>query len=179
MTATRHFVRSISSAVVMAALATLPACSTISNLTGLGSSLTPLSQGTSPVPPGVVQQVQLVLQQQGTYSGSVDGVWGPATQDAVRSYQQSHKLASSGQIDTGTLASLGVGHKPAAETEQTAMSDGSRMSEKDARKLIESQGFTNVHGLYQDDNAVWRGIGTRDSRSGEVALDAHGNVVTN
>lgn len=157
----------------------LPACSMINRLSSLGSPSTSLSQGASPVSPSVVRQVQLVLQQQGTYSGSVDGILGPATQEAVRSYQQSHKLASSGQIDSNMLASLNVGQKPTVETERTQMSDGSRMSEQDARRLIESQGFTRVHDLYQDDNAVWRGVGTRANKSGEVALDAHGNVVTN
>lgn len=179
MTATSHSAPFVSAVIIMGIVATLPACTTINHLTGMGSSPTPLSQGASPVPPGVVQQVQLVLQQQGTYSGSVDGVWGPATQEAVRSYQQAHRLASSGQIDSSTLASLSIGQKPTAETEQTAMSDGSQMSESNARKLIESHGFIHVNGLYQDDNAVWRGIGTRGGKTGEVALDARGNVVTN
>lgn len=174
-----RFVPFILPIIVIGSLATLPACTAINRLTGMGSSPTPLSQGTSPVPPGVVQQVQLILQQQGTYGGSVDGIWGPATQEAVSSYQQSHKLVSSSQIDTSTLSSLGIGQRPASETKQTAMADGSGMSEQDARKLIESQGFTNVHGLYQDDNAVWRGVGIRGSKSGEVALDARGTVVTN
>ncbi len=57
---------------------------------------------------GMVQQVQTSLAQQGIYRGTVDGVWGPVTQTAVQTYQQSHGLMANGQIDQPTLASLNL-----------------------------------------------------------------------
>jgi len=56
----------------------------------------------------MVKQVQTRLQQQGQYGGAVDGVWGPATQTALESFQQSHGLNVTGQIDSPTLASLNL-----------------------------------------------------------------------
>ena len=43
--------------------------------------------------------------------GSIDGQWGPATEAAVRSYQQQHDINATGQLDTATLASLNLGSK--------------------------------------------------------------------
>jgi hypothetical protein len=126
-----------------------------------------------------IRQAQLVLQEQGTYNGRVDGVPGPATQESIRLYQQAHKLDATGQLDAATRASLKLRDNPITERPQTQMADGSKMSESDARKLIESQGFTKVSDLYRDDSAVWRGMASRGGKASEVAIDARGNVVTN
>jgi hypothetical protein len=126
-----------------------------------------------------IRQAQLVLQQQGTYTGRVDGIPGPATQESIRLYQQAHKLDATGQLDNATRTSLRLRDSPATERPQTQMADGSKMSESDARKLIESQGFTKVTDLYRDDSAVWRGMASRGGKTSEVAIDAKGNVVTN
>ena len=164
-------IRSISPATVLFCGLALAGCSTL----GLGDA----SPSTGLAPSAEVRQAQLVLQQQGSYTGKVDGLPGPATQAAVQLYQQSHGLEASGAVDPATARSLNLGAAPAVETTRTQMADGSRISEADARKLIESQGFTGVNGLYQDDSAVWRGVGTRRGKSGEVAIDALGQVVTN
>lgn len=179
MIPTRQIAAMILPMIALGAMAALPACSTLDRLSDPPVDIVHSAPPPSVVPSGVVQQVQLVLQQQGTYTGSVDGIWGPATQEALHSYQQSHGLNSSGQVDTATLASMKISSTPQAETPSTQMSDGSAVSESQARHLIETQGFTNVTGLYRDDNAVWRGVATRGGKTGEVALDAKGTVVTN
>ena len=130
-------------------------------------------------PSAPIRQVQLMLQQQGTYNGRVDGVAGPATVESIRLYQQAHKLDITGQVDDAMRKSLRLDENPAVEQSLTQMSDGSRISEAEARKLIESQGFTRVTDLYRDDSAVWRGMAARKGKTGEVAIDAKGNVVTN
>lgn len=132
----------------------------------------------SVTPSGALRQAQLILQQQGTYAGGIDGVPGPATTDALRLYQQAHGLPTTGALDDATRRSLNIGAAPAAETATTAMSDGSKMSAEDARRLIESQGYTDVNGLYRDDSAIWRGMATRAGKTGEVAIDAAGHVLT-
>ena len=126
-----------------------------------------------------IRQAQLVLQQQGTYNGHIDGVAGPATVESIRLYQQAHKLDVTGKVDDATRKSLQLDGNPVVEKPQTQMADGSRISEADARKLIESKGFTRVTDLYRDDSAVWRGMAARNGKTSEVAIDARGNVVTN
>ncbi len=153
-------------------------------LSACGTMPPPAPVATTVTPSGQVQQAQLILQQQGTYHGAIDGIAGPSTIAAIRLYQQAHTLAPTGTLDPPTQASLNIGaapagETPAAETPATQMSDGSGMSAADARKLIESQGYTGVTGLYQDDSAVWRGTATRAGKTGEVAIDAKGHVVTN
>jgi peptidoglycan hydrolase-like protein with peptidoglycan-binding domain len=64
------------------------------------------------VSPGMVRRVQTALQQQGTYNGAIDGLWGPATQSALQNFQQSHGLRATGELNTPTLTALNL--QPAA-----------------------------------------------------------------
>ncbi|HLY57061.1 MAG TPA: peptidoglycan-binding domain-containing protein [Stellaceae bacterium] len=70
--------------------------------------------------PKMVQQVQASLQQQGLYRGSVDGLWGPATQASLKSYQQSHGLTATGEVDSPTLAALSLPSDGAIPTDQSS-----------------------------------------------------------
>ena len=56
----------------------------------------------------MVKQVQARLQQQGFYSGNVDGVWGPATEGAVENYQKAQGMTPTGQLDTQTITALNL-----------------------------------------------------------------------
>ncbi len=58
-------------------------------------------------PDQVVADVQGILQQLGYYQGAIDGVLGPATQEAIEKYQYDHGLPTTGGIDARTLASMG------------------------------------------------------------------------
>jgi peptidoglycan hydrolase-like protein with peptidoglycan-binding domain len=84
-------------------LAILPACSVTASRT---SSAAPMSN--PELSSGMVRQVQTALQQQGLYTGSIDGLWGPQTQSAVQSFQQSHALRPTGELNSPTLAALNV-----------------------------------------------------------------------
>jgi peptidoglycan hydrolase-like protein with peptidoglycan-binding domain len=105
MTTTRNFI----ALLALASLALLPACSMFGGDRSQTSSASYTLPQSSAVSPQMVQQVQQKLQQQGIYTGQIDGVWGPATQTAVRTYQQQHNLAANGQLDADTLASLNLG----------------------------------------------------------------------
>lgn len=59
--------------------------------------------------PDTIRSVQQNLQQDGLYHGSVDGVWGPATRTALRSYQQQHDMNPTGQLDQQTMTSMNQG----------------------------------------------------------------------
>ncbi len=56
-----------------------------------------------------VRQIQKKLQSLGFYSGSVDGVYGTATQRAVRNFQKSCGIAADGIAGPKTLLYLGLG----------------------------------------------------------------------
>jgi hypothetical protein len=58
-------------------------------------------------PDQIVADVQGALQRLGYYPYAVDGVLGPATQEAIENYQRDHGFAVTGGIDPETLASLG------------------------------------------------------------------------
>ena len=103
-------VRNVAALLALSSVAALPACSMLDG----GSNSSPASHASynSPRSPALsqdmIQQVQVRLQQAGTYNGRIDGLWGPATETAVRSYQQQHNLNATGQLDSNTLAALNL-----------------------------------------------------------------------
>ncbi len=70
----------------------------------------PIYSGTLDEPPDqLVADVQAALQDLGYYDGEVDGLLGPATQDALAVYQTENGLYETSAIDQPTLDSLGLG----------------------------------------------------------------------
>lgn len=59
-------------------------------------------------PDQVVANVQSALQEQGYYTGEVDGLLGPLTRAAIARYQQDHGLYITSAIDEPTLEALGM-----------------------------------------------------------------------
>jgi Putative peptidoglycan binding domain len=57
---------------------------------------------------GTVQAVQAQLFNLGYYSGSIDGVFGPTTRDAVAKYQIANHLNVTGSLSPDTIQSLGL-----------------------------------------------------------------------
>ncbi len=55
-----------------------------------------------------VRAAQVKLKARGYHSGSVDAVMGPQTVHALRRYQAANGLRITGEVDEGTLVSLGV-----------------------------------------------------------------------
>ena len=51
-------------------------------------------------------------------------------------------------------------------------------TEAEAKKRLESFGYTNVSALHQDAQSIWRGTATKNGKSGPIALDYQGNIVT-
>ena len=74
------------------------------------------------------------------------------------------------------------GNAPVKDTHQEnagpASSGANSFTEGQARDHIAKSGYTNVSGLTQDSNGVWHGTATKNGKSGPVALDFKGNVVT-
>ncbi|PYK11052.1 MAG: hypothetical protein DME65_08225 [Verrucomicrobia bacterium] len=59
-------------------------------------------------PDRVIVNVQVALQQQGYYPGSIDGDIGPQTRGALAAYQADHGLAVTSAVDKPTLETLGL-----------------------------------------------------------------------
>ena len=55
-----------------------------------------------------VTQIQQKLSQWGYYSGSVDGIYGSATEAAVKKFQQKNGLAVDGKAGPETLSAMGI-----------------------------------------------------------------------
>jgi hypothetical protein len=55
-----------------------------------------------------VKQAQRRLREAGFYTGSIDGVLGPNTAEALRRYQAKHGLPETGELDTATQKALEV-----------------------------------------------------------------------
>ena len=61
-----------------------------------------------PLSPDAVATIQQKLQAAGTYTGRVDGVWGPDSDTALQRFQQSHQLQATGQMNQATAATMGL-----------------------------------------------------------------------
>ena len=55
-----------------------------------------------------VTEIQTRLKNWGSYSGEVDGMFGSATEKAVKYFQQKNGLTADGVVGTQTLAALGI-----------------------------------------------------------------------
>lgn len=58
--------------------------------------------------PADIRQVQEALNKEGFRVSPVDGQWGPATQSALRDFQQARGLQPSGKLDRETVLALGL-----------------------------------------------------------------------
>jgi hypothetical protein len=58
-----------------------------------------------------IREVQLVLIERGLLEGEADGVLGPRTREALITFQRREGIATSGSIDTRTVATLGLSNK--------------------------------------------------------------------
>lgn len=59
-------------------------------------------------PNQIIVQVQVQLQQSGYYVGSIDGILGPMTRQALANFQADHGLAITSSVDAPTIATLGL-----------------------------------------------------------------------
>jgi peptidoglycan hydrolase-like protein with peptidoglycan-binding domain len=54
-----------------------------------------------------VRKVQLALQKKGINPGPIDGIYGPLTKEAVRTFQSRYGIKATGEVDNQTLFALG------------------------------------------------------------------------
>jgi len=58
--------------------------------------------------PASIRAIQSRLRRLGFYNGSVDGVWGQITQNAIQRFQQGHDLQPNGQLNPATVPAMGL-----------------------------------------------------------------------
>lgn len=81
----------------------------------------------------VVTQIQTKLKRWGYYNGTIDGVYGSATEKAVRLFQQKNGLAVDGKAGKQTLAAMGITASTAASTTDANVELLARLISAEAR----------------------------------------------
>jgi hypothetical protein len=81
--------------------------------------------------------------------------------------------------ETRTTATPPAVDMSKAESKTTAapVAGKNSFTEAEARKRLESFGYTDVAGLQQDQQSIWRGTATKAGTKVPVALDYQGNIV--
>lgn len=82
------------------------------------------ASGTS-APPGLIKQAQTELRNEGLYHARIDGILGPKTRDALKTYQQRQGLTETGALDQATaqrmnLVAQGMPPAPPSQTGSSA-----------------------------------------------------------
>ncbi len=106
---------------------------------------------------GEVKEVQHRLKQWGYYSGAVDGVYGPATAEAVKKFQRKNGLTADGIVGKATYAALGM-------NESVRVLQGSTSSSSSGSSYTSSDLYLLAKCIY----AEARG----ESYTGQVAVGA-------
>ena len=102
----------------------------------------------------MIRSVQQNLNDRGYNAGPVDGIVGPRTRAALKEFQQSNGLNQNGQLDSQTLAALGVEHSsPQQLVDQTA-SNGTSYTGTTEHAIQQSTGVPSSSG---NPNAAMRG----------------------
>lgn len=70
-----------------------------------------------------------------------------------------------------TTPAVNTDHNPGAP-----IAGKNSFTEDQAKSRIEAAGYSDVSGLKLDDQGVWRAMGKKDGKQGNVSLDFQGNV---
>jgi peptidoglycan hydrolase-like protein with peptidoglycan-binding domain len=66
--------------------------------------------------PAFIRSVQQALKEKGFNAGPADGVMGPHTEAALRKFQSANRLQATGQLDSSTVAALGIASRYESRT---------------------------------------------------------------
>jgi hypothetical protein len=67
--------------------------------------------------------------------------------------------------------------KEPSKTTAAPVAGKNSFTEAQAKKRLESFGYTDVSALHQDAQSIWRGTATKNGKSVPVAVDYQGNIV--
>lgn len=131
-----------------------------------------------------VAAIQKALANQGFYSGEVNGNYNLETRKAVKKYQKSNGLESSGEADFETLASLGIGAQSgcsfAVETEILARylnlcggSDYPEMLRNAENILLHSGSFTLIRAVLESEDISFYALLSAEPSSDSYSAAIH------
>lgn len=134
--------------------------------TGAATSAT--SGGQQAMSSDLVRDVQRGLASRGYEVGPQDGIYGDSTEQALRRFQRDQRLTASGQVDSQTLAALGI---PSASLATPSRSSAARDYVPTSRRqgaMAAPSGATRV-GLNQDQvRGVQQNLAERGYDPGQV-----------
>jgi peptidoglycan hydrolase-like protein with peptidoglycan-binding domain len=99
-----------------------------------------------------VRSAQQALKDAGYYQGTIDGIAGPETREAVRKYQEAQGLETTGTLDRNTMAKL----QPAGASEATR----ARGTVKEAQSEAERMGRSAKQPVREASGAAEEGVDT-------------------
>ena len=105
--------------------------------TGAIAQTAPSLAYVQPVPPSAVQAVQEHLRSAGSYTGAVDGVWGPDSVTALQRFQATHQLQMTGQLNQATATALGLDPAALIGTQQASIPAGETLRPSAVRAIQE------------------------------------------
>jgi hypothetical protein len=68
--------------------------------------------------------------------------------------------------------------KKDSDTRAAPVTGKNSFTQDQAHDRLAQRGYTDISALKQDDRSIWRGTATKDGKTGNVAVDYRGNVVT-
>ena len=80
-----------------------------------------------------VSEIQTVLQNEGLYLGEIDGIFGAATENAVKRYQENYGLTADGIVGSRTLKAMGLEESAAEDSYDNDLYLLSRIISAEAR----------------------------------------------
>ena len=102
-------------------------------------SASPSTSVSAPTPANDVALAQQRLRERGSYSGPVDGVMGPNTEAALRTYQRDQRLSVTGKLDSSTLRALV--NETGAAAARTVPSATPTMDIRSAQRELKERGY--------------------------------------
>jgi peptidoglycan hydrolase-like protein with peptidoglycan-binding domain len=142
--------------------------------TASGSSQAPQAMAAQPaLSPQVVKEAQAKLQRDGLYTGYIDGIVGPKTEEAVRIYQRQQGLPQTAQLDPETLQHLNVTGAAMSGTSTPA----AMMSADEVRDRLERDGYTNVSDLQRRPDNTYMARADRGNETYTLRIDARSGRV--
>ncbi len=81
----------------------------------------------------MVRQIQMKMKELGVYTGSTDGNFGPATEEAVKKFQESQGLTVDGRVGAKTMEALGISVGDATQSGQSDLDLLARLISAEAR----------------------------------------------
>lgn len=127
------------------------------------------SAGQQAMSTDLVRDVQRGLSSRGYDVGPQDGIYGDTTEQALRRFQRDQKLTASGQVDSQTLAALGIPSNTLATTSRSGTASRDYVPTSKRQGAMATQSSTPRVGLNQDQvRGVQQNLADRGYDPGQV-----------